>query len=407
MALQGRTIVSSIHQPRSSIYALFDDIALLSEGKMMYYGEASKLVDYFASLGHVMPENFNPADFALDLVSVDIRNEELEKETKERLKDLRASFVAQSQVLLVEPAENEEDTSDQTRKRKYETSRLTQFIYLAQRAARQRMRDKIILIIPLFTTTFFALLLGFLYFQTGSDLTQQAVIDKFGSFFFLALNQWMSGMFATLSVFPKQKMIVSRERASKSYALSPFYISKVLVDLPMILYPTIFTIIFYFLAGYSKDPGTFFATLCLAILAYLTAISFGMFISAFAGSLLQAQGMAMPIMLIFILFSGFYANNSVIPAALNWIQWISPMRWIFAGIVVVQFSGLVFQCDAATAATQGCIPTGEAFIDSLGLQNDSFARSLGVLLGMMVFLHISAYLALRFKKVRYIVPKRI
>jgi ABC-type multidrug transport system ATPase subunit len=40
LAQAGHTLVTSIHQPRSSIFALFDDLVLLSEGRLAYSGPA-------------------------------------------------------------------------------------------------------------------------------------------------------------------------------------------------------------------------------------------------------------------------------------------------------------------------------------------------------------------------------
>jgi ABC-type multidrug transport system ATPase subunit len=34
----GRTVVATIHQPSSDIFHLFDDMTVLSEGKMLYQG---------------------------------------------------------------------------------------------------------------------------------------------------------------------------------------------------------------------------------------------------------------------------------------------------------------------------------------------------------------------------------
>jgi ABC-type multidrug transport system ATPase subunit len=42
-ALKGHTVVASIHQPRSSIFALFDDLILLSEGQIVYCGAAEQV----------------------------------------------------------------------------------------------------------------------------------------------------------------------------------------------------------------------------------------------------------------------------------------------------------------------------------------------------------------------------
>jgi hypothetical protein len=107
-------------------------------------------------------------------------------------------------------------------------------------------------------------------------------------------------------------------------------------------------------------------------------------------------------MLIFILFSGFYANNSLIPAALNWIQWISPPRWLFASMITIQFSGITFECNTGP---RNCIPNGDAYINRLGLADDSFGKSAGVLVGMIAFLQTLAYITLRIKRIKWLVPK--
>lgn len=51
MANNGRTIIMSIHQPRYSIYQLFDNLTLLVNGKQVYHGPAHNALDYFANLG--------------------------------------------------------------------------------------------------------------------------------------------------------------------------------------------------------------------------------------------------------------------------------------------------------------------------------------------------------------------
>ena len=57
----GCTIVMSIHQPRSSIFALFDQLILLSEGHVVYDGKAGQdAVNYFSRLGCQCPSYFNP-----------------------------------------------------------------------------------------------------------------------------------------------------------------------------------------------------------------------------------------------------------------------------------------------------------------------------------------------------------
>ena len=78
LAKSGRTVVCSIHQPRSSIYQMLDTVLLLSGGCPMYYGRAGTAVDrYFDAAGFPIPSSFNPSDFLLDTISVDYRSEKV------------------------------------------------------------------------------------------------------------------------------------------------------------------------------------------------------------------------------------------------------------------------------------------------------------------------------------------
>ena len=51
MSKGGRTIIFSIHQPRFSIFKLFDSLTLLASGRLMFHGPAQEALEYFASAG--------------------------------------------------------------------------------------------------------------------------------------------------------------------------------------------------------------------------------------------------------------------------------------------------------------------------------------------------------------------
>ncbi len=44
-------VIMSIHQPRYSIFKLFDRLTLLSQGHMVYHGDASFALHHFSNLG--------------------------------------------------------------------------------------------------------------------------------------------------------------------------------------------------------------------------------------------------------------------------------------------------------------------------------------------------------------------
>lgn len=47
LSLRGMTIILSIHQPRYSIFKLFDTMMLLSGGECVFYGPAKDALEYF------------------------------------------------------------------------------------------------------------------------------------------------------------------------------------------------------------------------------------------------------------------------------------------------------------------------------------------------------------------------
>lgn len=62
-----RTVVFTIHQPRSNIVGLFDKLLLLAGGKAVYAGSCGGCQEYFERAGYPCPPGFNIADFLIDL----------------------------------------------------------------------------------------------------------------------------------------------------------------------------------------------------------------------------------------------------------------------------------------------------------------------------------------------------
>ncbi|CAN4120983.1 unnamed protein product [Withania somnifera] len=71
ISCDGRTVISSIHQPSSEVFALFDDLFLLSGGETVYFGDAKLAVQFFAESGFPCPSRRNPSDHFLRCVNSD------------------------------------------------------------------------------------------------------------------------------------------------------------------------------------------------------------------------------------------------------------------------------------------------------------------------------------------------
>eukprot|EP00656_Telonema_subtile_P048068 TRINITY_DN5639_c0_g1_i3.p1 TRINITY_DN5639_c0_g1~~TRINITY_DN5639_c0_g1_i3.p1 ORF type:complete len:436 (+),score=112.71 TRINITY_DN5639_c0_g1_i3:57-1364(+) len=71
LAQCGVTIVCTIHQPSSEVFALFDDCMLLADGRLVYHGTRRAMLPYFSSIGFDCQPNYNPADFVMFLMQED------------------------------------------------------------------------------------------------------------------------------------------------------------------------------------------------------------------------------------------------------------------------------------------------------------------------------------------------
>lgn len=54
VARGGRTIISSIHQPSSEVFTLFDDLLLLSNGETVYFGDAESAIQVYKTFSDIV-----------------------------------------------------------------------------------------------------------------------------------------------------------------------------------------------------------------------------------------------------------------------------------------------------------------------------------------------------------------
>jgi len=64
-------VVCTIHQPPASVFAGFDNTMILSMGRVAYFGKATKMGEYLASIGAPPAADTNVAEFILDLINKD------------------------------------------------------------------------------------------------------------------------------------------------------------------------------------------------------------------------------------------------------------------------------------------------------------------------------------------------
>jgi len=64
-------VLATIHQPSLSVYDSFDQVTILSKGRVAYTGPRASAISHFESAGYPLPQFTNPADFILEVVNAD------------------------------------------------------------------------------------------------------------------------------------------------------------------------------------------------------------------------------------------------------------------------------------------------------------------------------------------------
>uniref|UniRef100_A0A8C7KR44 Broad substrate specificity ATP-binding cassette transporter ABCG2 n=1 Tax=Oncorhynchus kisutch TaxID=8019 RepID=A0A8C7KR44_ONCKI len=426
MANQGRTIIMSIHQPRYSIYRLFDSLTLLVSGKQVYHGPAQNALDYFSDIGYACEAHNNPADFFLDVINGDstatamnkiqgegvqeawhIDFEELSgsrQTIEERLVDeyRNCSYFRDTQVELERITQGKQYTTKPTsRTITYNSSFFTQLHWVLGRTFRNLALNPQTSVAQLGVTIFLALIVGAIFF--GVKDNQSGIQNRIGALFFITTNQCFSTLSAAELFITERKLFV-HEYISGYYRVSVYFLSKILSDIitlrtiPAIL----FSCVVYFMIGFKTTPAAFFIFMFTVTLVAYTATAMTMAISA-DQSVVAMANIFMTISFVFMMiFSGLLVN---LPSIMNWLAWLKYLsipRYGLTALEINEFVGLKYTvvnvCLVFSPSHSRC--TGEQYLDYLGIEYTTWGlweNHVALAIMTLIFLVI-AYLKLRFIK---------
>lgn len=259
LASTGRTVISTVHQPRSSIFKMFDILLLLSEGKCIYYGTAKDATNFFSSAFFPCPTEFNPADFFLDIISMDYRSKTAEEESRKRIDLLAGKFQLEdnaSKRLSID-SDGVEQIDKINEATAFPNNLVTEFLLLLARSWKQQSRDLLPLMITLIQTIVIGFVLAALY--SNMDSSSTPVQDETGILFFITIFSAFGAMFSALNTFPTERGVVNRERASKMYHVLPYYCARFICDMPVrVGQGLLFGCIVYWIVGLKPAASAFF-----------------------------------------------------------------------------------------------------------------------------------------------------
>ncbi|KAL8063814.1 hypothetical protein ABFS82_01G050700 [Erythranthe guttata] len=405
LAAGGRTVITTIHQPSSRLYHMFDKVVLLSEGCPIYYGLASTALEYFSSVGFSTSVTVNPADLLLDLANgigpdshqgtTDSSSDDnvqqdpasvreflvsaYDKNIATRLKTELCSSDVSSYSYTKESA-----TRNDAKSRKWCTTWWHQFKILLLRGLRER-RFEAFNRLRIFQVLSVAILGGLLWWHTPSS----HIDDRIAMLFFFSVFWGFYPLYNAVFTFPQERNMLIKERSSGMYRLSSYFLARTVGDLPLELaLPTAFTFIFYWMGGLKADPITFILSLLIVLFSVLVSQGLGLAFGAILMDVKQAATLASVTTMVFLIAGGYYVRH--IPPFISWLKYLSYSYYCYRLLLGVQYNEDDFyECEKGVYCRVADYPA----IKAVGLSD--LWVDVSIMMVMLVGYRLIAYLALQ------------
>jgi ABC-type multidrug transport system ATPase subunit len=189
LADQGKTVVAVIHQPSQHVFNQFDDLLLLSEGRQLYFGDASSVRSYMETNGCQAPKEMGTSEHVLDCITKLPVNGEASVEDSQRRIERLARLATDRPLNLGLKSRGGGGAPVKhfvaVAQHAPNANMLTQFQLLMSRSFREIKRAKATLIIKAVQQVTLALVYGGIY-SLGSD--QASIQDRFGLLSLIAIG---------------------------------------------------------------------------------------------------------------------------------------------------------------------------------------------------------------------------
>ncbi|KAL4559958.1 hypothetical protein LXL04_032104 [Taraxacum kok-saghyz] len=346
--LEGTAVISLL-QPAPETYDLFDDIILLTDGKIVYQGPREHVLEFFESMGFKCPGRKGVADFLQEVTSTKDQQQYWARRDQP-YRFVTAKEFAKAYELFHVGRKMVQDTTTPYAKAKSHPAALTTEKYglnkkellkaCVDREILLMKRNSFIYIFKLFQLTVISFITMTLFFRTEMHRrTPEDGAIYVGALFFGIIMITFNGMseismtIAKLPVFYKQRDYLFYP--SWAYAL-PSWLVKIPISF---IEAALWTILTYYVVGFDPNVTRFFKH--YLILLFVNQMSSGLFrfIGAFGRNMIVANTFGSFALLLVLALGGFILVRDDVKKWWLWGYWSSPMMYAMNGIVVNEFLG--------------------------------------------------------------------
>nr|XP_021155849.1 ATP-binding cassette sub-family G member 5 [Columba livia] len=356
LAHRGRIVIITIHQPRSELFRLFDKIAIMSFGEMVFCGNPMEMITFFSDCGYSCPEQSNPFDFYVDLTSVDTRSKERELETYSRVQVIVTAYknseIFSKVLATIERTKCMKDLPPIPFKNKDSPSTFYKLWILLRRITKNFSRDKMGITMRLFQNLLFGLFVAFFLLRLTNDLLKGAVQDRVGLVYQCVSAPPYTGMLNAVALFLPLRAISDQESKDGLYKKWQMLLAYIVHFLPFsVISAAIFSTFMYWTVGLHPDAsrfGIFFAVILAThiIGELLTLVVLGVVQNAQIVQsgvvLLNSAGV--------IVGSGIVRTIEEMSPPFKILSYLSSQRYSSEVLIVNEFHGLNLTCGGANSS---------------------------------------------------------
>ncbi|XP_052869583.1 ATP-binding cassette sub-family G member 4-like [Anopheles cruzii] len=390
LAMSGRTIVCTIHQPASSLFQLFDDVYLLRQGRCLYAGPVDNMLERFARVGLTCPDYYNPADFALEAISADHgeAHQTLGRMVDDEMREINAAAPSSPTTLAAQRSPANGHAA------RYQTGFCYQLYTLIKRSVLASLRDEFFLKMRLGLHLALGLVFGVVHYDVGADAMK--VFANIGCFFQLFAFVYFSNAVAVVN-YADEVHVAVKEISNNWYSREAYYLAKLLHDLPLqLFYPAVLLLIVYYLTGQPFEWSRIGMLLGVFAVGGVIGQSLGLIggicFDAKMQNFFVANACIIP-----LLFSGFFVNAKELIAILKPLSTVSFFRYQFHGALqaLYGYDRGNMRCSAVYCHFKKPATILEHFgIDPYGY-GESIVKALLILLVMQLIIYVGFVVKLR------------
>jgi ATP-binding cassette subfamily G (WHITE) protein 2 len=269
---------------------------------------------------------------------------------------------------------------------------------VAIRSLKNLVREPMNLIGAIAQSVIFALIVGLLFGRL--EYSQRNVRDRLGVIFFSTIFLFFNSLFAPVFLFAAERTVFLRQYSSGLLDVLPYFLFRTLAELPkLMLAPTCFSCVFYFIVNLRYDAGAFFKFVLTMCTQAYAGFVFGVFVVVAVPDPATALQILPVLFIPLMLLSGLLISPPNIPPWMKPFEFISFTRYSFHALVQNDFEGATFVCtdDELEIAGGTCpITTGAEALEFNGFNETGFSFwvNLIILFALASCYHIASFFLL-------------